>query len=151
LVTPWKHGHWPCIFHYHIIWPLISFHHSLHPPTSRCFALALPCHWFQSILCHIHLINSFHPTFISINSFLSILSIHSYHIQSISTNHFNQIHLSSISINFSFLLIHSHLINSTLVIPHLIHIILPILSMFILLSTIKSKNQKKIYQLCNQY
>ena len=96
--TPSKHGPWLRIFQHHIIWPLISFHHSFHLLTHVAFPpFTIP--WpslvigsILSILSHIRLIHSF----------LSILSIHSYHIQSTSSTPFYQIHLFSNSFTFQF-------------------------------------------------
>ena len=87
-------------FHFHIIWPLISFHYPFHPPTSCCFssiyhALNLPCQWFPFIQS-IHFIHSLTH---SSNPFISIYYIHSFISHSFNLvlpTHFTQIHLQSI-------------------------------------------------------
>ena len=121
------------------------------PFTKSCcfpsiyYALALPCHWSQSILSHVCSIHSF-------LCILSILYICSYHIQFNSST-------TTIKFIYPFSLL-PHQIDSTLIILHPINIILPISSMFILplafqfhlfiqLPIKTSKTYKKI-SLCNQ-
>ena len=76
--TPSKHGPWLYIFWHHVIWPLVSFHHSFHPPPHIVFPpFTMP--WLSLVIGP----NPFYPFYLTF-------------IQSNSSNHFNQIHFQSI-------------------------------------------------------
>ena len=82
----------------HILSPFLSSTNS-HCFSSMYHTLTLPCHWFHPIHYISHSFNPFTLSILSrIRPINSILS----HIQSHSSIHSNQIHLSSISINFPF-------------------------------------------------
>ena len=141
--THLKHGPWLHIFRSHVIWPLISFHHSFHPLTHIAFPpFTMP--WLSLVIGP----NPFYPTFIHItfDLILPLTSIKFIYplIQSIfsSSNSFtsNQFysHYSSSYQHHSSNLIHIH--SSICISISSIH---PTLH--------KIKNIKKSQSLCNQY
>ena len=90
--TPSKHGPWLRIFQSHIIRPLISFHHSFHPPTHVAFPpFSMP--WLSLVIG----VNPFYFKFIQSIHFSSNLIIFP------SSNHF--IHIISI-INSFYIYLH---------------------------------------------